>query len=578
LFSKYYQSELSYLREMGRAFAVANPSLAGLLAERGGDPDVERLLEGFAFLSAQIRERTENAVPEVIHGLMELLLPHYLRPLPACSIVEFTPQPRALRGRLRVPRGTEIATAPVEQTSCLFRTTAELELLPVALADAAVEYPSATAPTLRLLLQLGEQGRPELIAARRLRFFLHGELPLSTTLLLWLFRHCRGISLRDPSSSAPAVRLSPAVLRPLGLDPAEALFPWPQLAPHGFRLVQEFFTLPQKFLFFELGGLEVAPPAKEQLEIRFDFDRPPPLPARVGREAVRLHCVPVINLFRCEGEPLRLAAPGQEHLVRAAGVNPLHMEVYSVESVVGVRPGGERHTYSPFVDFRHAENGSACYRLRRAPSPVNDGIDTYLALATPRDASPYLGPETLSLELTCTNRSLPSQLRIGDLSVPTASSPTIARFSNLLPVAKPARPPLGSELHWRLLSHLSLGHRSLATPDALRSLLGLYNFQVQGDYPLARANALRLDSIRGVQSSAARRFLLVAPVRGQKTVVELDESGFAGPGDLFLFGWILDELFANNLTLNSFNELSVRFFPSRMEYTWPARSGSQPLL
>ncbi len=75
MFSKYYQGELSYLREMGRAFAVANPSMAGLLAERGGDPDVERLLEGFAFLSAQIRERTENAVPEVIHGLAELLLP-----------------------------------------------------------------------------------------------------------------------------------------------------------------------------------------------------------------------------------------------------------------------------------------------------------------------------------------------------------------------------------------------------------------------------------------------------------------------------------------------------------------------
>ncbi len=578
MFSKYYQSELSYLREMGRAFAVANPSLAGLLAERGGDPDVERLLEGFAFLSAQIRERTENAVPEVIHGLVDLLLPHYLRPLPACSIVEFTPQPRALRGRLQVPRGTEIAAAPLEQTSCVFRTTADLDLLPLSLLDAAVEYPSAAAPVLRLLLQFGEQGRAELIRARRLRFFLHGEMPLSTTLFLWLFRHCRGVLLRDPASNAPSVRLAPGVLRPLGLDPSEALFPWPAMAPRGFRLVQEFFTLPQKFLFFEVGGLEAVPPAKDQLELRFEFDRPPPLPARVGREAIRLHCAPVINLFRCEGEPLRLEAPGQEHLVRAAGLNPLHMEIYSIDSVVGVRAGGPRDVYQPFVDFRHADEKRACYRVRRAPSPINDGIDAYLALVTPRDVSPNLEPETLSLELTCTNRSLPSQLRIGDLSVPTATSPTIARFSNLLPVSKPARPPLGSELHWRLLSHLSLGHRSLAKPEALRALLSLYNFQIQGDYPMARANALRLDSIRGVQCTEARRFLQGAPVRGQRTVVELDEAGFAGPGDLFLFGWILDELFANNLTLNSFNELSVRFFPSRMEYGWPARSGSQPLL
>ncbi len=578
MFSKYYQSELAYLREMGRAFGVANPGLAGLLAERGGDPDVERLLEGFAFLAARIRERTDDAVPEVIHGLVELLLPHYLRPLPSCSIIEFTPQPKAMRGRLRVPRGTEIAATPVDETSCTFRTTADLDLLPLTLVDAAVEYPSTTAPVLRLALQLGEQGRAELIQAQRLRIFLHGELPLSTTLFLWLFRHCRGVLLRDPRSTASGVRLSPALLRPVGLDPSEALFPWPKLASHGYRLVQEFFTLPQKFLFFELAGLEALPPSKEQLELRFEFERPPPLSARVGRDALRLHCVPVINLFHSEGEPLRLEAPGQEHLLRAAGVNPLHMEVYSVDSVNGVRPGGERSVYKPFVDFRHAEEGRAFYRLRRAPSPVNDGIDTYLALATPRDVSPYLGQETLSIELTCTNRSLPSQLRVGDLSVPTASSPAIARFSNLLPVTKPVRPPLGSELHWRLLSHLSLGHGSLATPNALRSLLSLYNFQIQGDYPLARANALRLDSIRGVQSAPARRFLQGAPVRGQRTTVELDERGFAGPGDLFLFGWILDELFADNLTLNSFHELSVQLFPSRTEYRWPARSGSQPLL
>src|SRR5205085_6605185 len=87
LFSKYYQSELSFLRDTGKAFARAHPQVAGLLAERGGDPDVERLLEGFAFLTARIRERIENAVPEVTYGLAELLIPHFLRPLPACAIV-----------------------------------------------------------------------------------------------------------------------------------------------------------------------------------------------------------------------------------------------------------------------------------------------------------------------------------------------------------------------------------------------------------------------------------------------------------------------------------------------------------
>src|SRR5687767_9308583 len=105
MFSKYYQNELSYLREMGRDFGLANPAIAGLLSERGADPDVERLLEGFCFLTARIRERLDAGVPEIVHGLVDLLVPQYLRPIPAASIVEFTPHARVLRSRTRIPRG-----------------------------------------------------------------------------------------------------------------------------------------------------------------------------------------------------------------------------------------------------------------------------------------------------------------------------------------------------------------------------------------------------------------------------------------------------------------------------------------
>src|SRR5512138_473290 len=108
MFSRFYQGELAFLRAMGRAYAEANPQTAGLLSERGSDPDVERLLEGFAFLTARVRERLEDGVPEVAHDLAELLVPHYLRPLPAATIVEFTPTPGALRGRTRVPAGAEL--------------------------------------------------------------------------------------------------------------------------------------------------------------------------------------------------------------------------------------------------------------------------------------------------------------------------------------------------------------------------------------------------------------------------------------------------------------------------------------
>ena len=91
MFNKYYQDELQFLRELGEEFAKANPSAAHYLSTTSRDPDVERMLEGFAFLSARVRQKLEDEFPELAHSLMRLLWPHYLRPVPSMAILEFQP-------------------------------------------------------------------------------------------------------------------------------------------------------------------------------------------------------------------------------------------------------------------------------------------------------------------------------------------------------------------------------------------------------------------------------------------------------------------------------------------------------
>ena len=579
MFSKYYEAELAYLRELGRGYAQVHPGTAGLLAERSGDPDVERLLEGFAFLAARIRERTDDAVPEVVHGVADLLLPHYLRPIPACTVIEFLPQARALRSAVKVARGAEVASTPIDGTSCVFRTTQDVTLLPVTLGETVLEMPAATSALLRVQVNAPGQGREELLATGSLRFFLHGEYALVATLFLWMFRHCRSVSVGEPGSATPGVKLPEGSIRPVSFTPDAALFPWPRMASEGYRVVQEYFTLPQKFLFFDLANLsDAAAAVKERFELRFDFERPPALQQRVPRDVLRLHCAPAINLFRAEAEPARVEASGQEHLVRASGVDPKGMEVYSVDEVVSLRPNNsERELVRPFTDFAHVGSSDVFYHLRRSLSPIDEGVDTYISLESPRDVPPRLEERTLSMQLTCTNRSLPGKLRIGEVNVPTPSSPMVARFTNLLPVSQPLHPPLGSELLWRVIAHLALVKRSLAEPKLLASVLGLYNFQTFGDEPVGRANTRRIEAVGSVEVEPSRQLFQGAIVRGQRTLVHLEETGFVGPGDLFLFGWVLDELFAANLTLNAFHSLRVRQNPSKTEYAWTPRTGSQPL-
>lgn len=580
MFSKYYLSELAYLREMGRAFGTANPSIAGLLAERGADPDIERLLEGVAFLTARIRERVDDDIPEMVHVLTDLLLPHYLRPVPASTIVEFTPQLRALRGRSTVPAGVELAARPIDGTSCTFRTTTEVDLLPLTLEEALLDKSSVTSPVLRLFFQVHEPVYPEIFRASGLRLFIHGELATSAHILLWLLRYCRGAQFR--TESGKVLQLGPGSIHATGFDRDFRLLPWTR-SSDGYRQLQEYFTLPEKFLFFEVRGLDAARSiAEDRFEIAFPLERPPPLDARIDRETFRLHCAPAINLFSTAAHPLRHHSLTSEHLLRAEGLEPRHMEIFSVDSVTGLRPGStERRNYRPFFEFAHAASENAeqsFYRLRRAASTIDDGVDTYLSLDTPRDVTPSLSDETLSIELTCTHRSLPTRLQVGDVHLPTISSPPNTRFRNISPISRPGRAPLGTELHWRVLSHLAVNHRSLACPDTLRLLLELYNFKSLTDDLAARATRLRINAIRAVEAQPGTRFLEGTPVRGNRTRITIDEQNFLGAGDAFLFGCVLDELFASNVTLNAFNALSIRLQPSQMEYTWSPRNGTQSIL
>lgn len=591
MFAKYYEAELDYLRQLGRQFADAHPESAGLLAERGGDPDVERLLEGFAFLTARLRERVEDAVPEIGLQLLDLLLPHYARTIPACSIVEF--DPFAVRGRQRIERGAQVASIPIATaerpggvdaapTQCRFRTTMDVDLLPLSLVDVASDGVGGRAPSIRASFRVSGRAYPSVFAPEGLRLHVHGEPGAASTLFLWFARHLEDVVVSGASGNTPPVRLGRGAVRLTGLSTNHPLVPWPQLAPTAYQRLYELFVLPPKFLFFDVVGLDRAiTVADETFHITFEFSRPPELPARPQRDSLRLYCTPVVNLFATTADPVTRTPERGEHLLRAADLPPQHAEIFSIDQVLGVPAGrGERRLYRPHSEYGHTTSGkpAAYYRVRRATSVLDDGFDTYLSIATPRDAAPLDGAEVLSIDLTCTNRSLPSRLRTGDICETTPESPETAKFKNIRGVSRPMRPPLSSELPWRLLSHLRRSQQSLASPGALRGLLGLYNFAAAADEQVGRANALRIEGIRSVSERPVTRLLAGAPVRGSQITVQLDEQNYASRGDAFLFGAALEELFAEHVALNAFTELVLTLEPSQAEYRWHPRSGSRSIV
>src|SRR3546814_11288694 len=125
MLNRYYEQELGNLRKLGSEFAQNNPALAPLLgSDRASDPDVERLLEGVAFMTGLIRQRLDDDFPEFIQNIAQLLFPHFLRPMPCMTIMQYVPQ-MLLEDAITIPAGSEFASSPLNGQRVLFRARSE---------------------------------------------------------------------------------------------------------------------------------------------------------------------------------------------------------------------------------------------------------------------------------------------------------------------------------------------------------------------------------------------------------------------------------------------------------------------
>jgi type VI secretion system protein ImpG len=589
----YYQDELRYLREVGPEFARANPEIARFLADRGSDPDVERLLEGVAFLCGRIRQKLDDELPELTANMMALLWPHYLRPIPSTTVLELLPEVEAMQAPLSVGAGTEFASIPIDGTRCRYRSAWPAKVRPWAVVSARLETAAASPVRLILTLHTSVKSTLDQLELGSVRIHLAEDTRTAFTLYLLLSSHVDHVTVSDGSSSPKRreVRLGAENVVPAGLGRDEGVLPYPSRSFTGYRLLQEYFTFKERFLFVDFKGLDRAVEELEltnTLELSVTFNRRLETYPLVSRENVRLHCVPVINLFEHTADPIRVRHDRGEYLIQPAksGVaNRRHLEVYSVEQVAGLvhAESLESRVYEPFYSFRHMETSdprsARYYQTHLRPNVLGGdlrlGTDTYISFVAGGRAGELPPEETMSVELTCTNRDLPLALRAGDICEPTDASPAGMRFRNLLKPTPTISPPMGKSLHWRLISHMSLNYVSLTDVEHFKELLRVYDFQSEHDAQLALGHQRMLDGILSIRSRFGERMIRGSSVRGSQIEMELHEDHFAGEGDACLFAMILDRFFGLYTTLNAYTQLTVRFARSGQVYAFPPRWGEQ---
>lgn len=585
-FNKYYQEELLYLREMGEEFARAYPKLAPFLSRKGNDPDVERVMEGFAFIAGRIHQKLDDQLPELTHTLISLLWPHFMRPVPAMSILQFTPIPNAISERKVIPRGVEVDSSPVDGTLCRFRTCYDVELFPIAL-DELESQSTGSGSTLKLTFRLGNGVAPEQLNLNRLRLHLNGEPAVCNSLYLWFFEYLEKITVAGDTREKNAFRLelNRHNIARVGFGEGDGLIPYPANSFAGYRHLQEYFSLPQKYLFLDVTGMNgmARVPMRERFSVTFEFRRPFESHMRLNKSNIQLHCTPVVNLFQRDAVPIRLSNDKVDYRVMPAGSDPTHYEIFSINSVIGWSQGtGERKNYLPFISFDHRaqreSSENAFYRTRLYPSVIAEATETRMSFVAASDRPQLPVAETVSIDMTCTNGRLPDKLRIGDVSLATGSSPEYATFQNITTCTKSIPPPLHGDLQWMLISNMALNYTSLTNVNALKTILSAYNFPAFYDKQAERINELRMEGIEAIRAEPMTLMFHGLPARGLRTVLTMKSSKFANSGDMYLFSTVLNEFFTLYASVNSFNQLTVRDSERGEEFRWQPRIGQQPVI
>ena len=94
-----------------------------------------------------------------------------------------------------------------------------------------------------------------------------------------LANNCIQVVARDLSAPAKkSVTLPPGSVQQIGFAHEEGILPFPNRSFWGYRLLQEYFTFPEKFLFIDIGGFEKLAAAGfgKDIELIFlisDFER-----------------------------------------------------------------------------------------------------------------------------------------------------------------------------------------------------------------------------------------------------------------------------------------------------------------
>jgi type VI secretion system protein ImpG len=608
----YFQSELLALRAGAVDFGNQYPALAenlGLHARGATDPQVELLMQSFAFLTGRLQFQIEQDKAAPPNALLAFLYPHLEAPTPSMLIAQLAVKPDSAyfvkeeilkRGRYISASAENNVGMKIE---CRFRTCYDTPLLPLSVTeitlDSITDYPSlnfkksdqlAGQSILRVRLHTdgGSKFPGQGVGPKRLRFYINNAEPNAFAIYEMLALYLSSITIQVPDTNHRPTLLPANAVRWLGMEENEAMLQANQHTQPGYRLLQEYFSFSEKFMFFEVSHLDQFnfTGAEEFFDLLFVLDTPFDANLCFNSKTLLLNCVPLINLFSQRMDPISVSHTEYEYHLKGDLQNHRYCEIVAIEELESITANGSPRPIAPYFaidDFRRLEKQDYFYVARREQSQADNiaGSEIFVSFLDQQYDLTQLTDEVIGGRALCTNRRLPEQLKIGCPMYLEGGGPVTGITALSKPTSHHTPAQIGHR-PWALISQLSLNHLSLVNrPEALSALKDILRLHLASN---PRSGNKQIDAILSLENRSIVRHLSQDGwrgfVRGSEIKLVMDQNQFKNVNaSAVLFCSVLRNFFRMYASVNNIVELNLETHHIKgSQKQWPPMAGAKIVL
>ncbi|TIU21046.1 MAG: type VI secretion system baseplate subunit TssF, partial [Mesorhizobium sp.] len=436
VFVEYYEEELTHIRGLAAEFADMHPAVARNLSLDTvpcPDPYVERLLDGVAFLAARTRLKVDAERSRFSRSVLDVLYPDLVTPAPATAMAVLKPgqQVQSMIAGHVIKRNTRLVSSlqPGLSTRCTFTTAQEMTLWPITiisvsyfqdrsgLAAAGITPIGGVGGEAALRITLGRAGKGRLseLALDRLDFYFAGRAK-APLLFDAIFGACSAVGARAEGKANPLSPLPGPEM--VGISDDEALMPRTRPTFEGYRLLREYFMMPERFHYVRVSGLQsVVRRCDAGLEIIFLFRRPVPELADVTPADFELFATPIINLFERDCNVIELDPRRTRQVLHADRTRARDFEIYRVTHVEDADAEGPDAEIPELFSLGQNRSNGWVYSTERRPRRATEderrdgltrtsytGDDVFLSVSRPVGSPANRPLKRLDIMALCTNR------------------------------------------------------------------------------------------------------------------------------------------------------------------------------